>query len=134
MAVHDYRAQGYVPEAIVNHLALLGWSSGTDEEIFTLEELAARFDLSRVQQGGAIFDRQRLDWLNGQWIRRLPDDELVERALPFLADGRGRRPQQRQAARMPTDDDLRALLPLVRERLPRLDAVGPLLAFIFVED
>ena len=83
-AIDAYREQGYIREAIVNHLALLGWSSGSDEEVFSLAELIERFDLGRVQPSGAIFDIDRLDWLNGQWIRRLPKDELVERALPFL--------------------------------------------------
>ena len=85
-AIDAYRRQGYVREAIVNHLALLGWSSGSDEEVFSMEDLVAGFDLGRVQPSGAIFDLARLDWLNGQWIRRLPPDELTERALPFLAD------------------------------------------------
>ena len=69
-AVADYRAQGFIPEAFVNFLALLGWSSGTEEEIFSLDELIGRFDLGRVQSGGAVFDRERLEWLNGQWIRQ----------------------------------------------------------------
>ena len=84
-AMSDYIEQGYIREALINHLALLGWSSGTEEELFTFDELTQRFDLDRVQQGGAIFDRERLEWLNGQWIRRLPDADLVERTLPFLA-------------------------------------------------
>ena len=84
-AVDDYRAQGYIPEAFVNFLALLGWSSGTEEEIFSLQELGERFTLERVQSGGAVFDRERLEWLNGQWIRKLSDEDLVERVLPFLA-------------------------------------------------
>jgi glutamyl-tRNA synthetase len=133
-AVRDYRAQGYVREAIVNHLALLGWSSGTDDDLFDLDDLVERFDLSRVQQGGAIFDAERLDWLNGQWIRRLPDDELVERTLPYLAASVSAASAEGRATRTPTADDLAALLPLVRERLPRLDAVGPMLEFVFVDD
>ncbi len=84
-AISDYVAQGYIREALINHLALLGWSSGTEEELFSFEELTERFDLDRVQQGGAVFDRERLDWLNGQWIRKLSDADLVERTLPFLA-------------------------------------------------
>ena len=96
-AVADYRAQGYIPEAFVNFLALLGWSSGTEEEIFSLDELTERFDLERVHQGGAVFDRERLEWLNGQWIRKLSDDELVERVLPFLvADLDGSRSDRRR--------------------------------------
>jgi glutamyl-tRNA synthetase len=134
-AVSDYRAQGFLPEALVNYFALLGWSSGTDEEIFSLDELAERFDLARVQSAGAVFDRERLEWLNGQWIRRLSTDELAERALPFLldrleaavgADGGA-------IAHRPTVDDLRALVPLVHERIPTLAAVGDMLDFVFLD-
>jgi glutamyl-tRNA synthetase len=102
--------------------------------VFDLDELAERFDLARVQQSGAVFDRERLEWLNGQWIRRLPDDELVERALPFLADAVDAARSDGRSVRMPAADDLRALLPLVRERLPRLDAIGAMLDFVFVDD
>jgi glutamyl-tRNA synthetase len=133
-AVADYIDQGYVREAIVNHLALLGWSPGDDEDILPFETLTERFDLDRVQVSGAVFDRERLDWLNGQWIRRLPDEELVDRALPFLerslddlvASGASVRPAGAQA--------LADLLPLVRERLPRLDAIGPMVDFLFLDD
>ncbi len=133
-AIDDYRAQGYVREAIVNHLALLGWSSGSDEEVFSLEDLVARFDLGRVQPSGAIFDSARLDWLNGQWIRRLPSDELIERALPFLSEAVAAHAARGARTRTPTADDLASLLPLVVERLPRLDAIGPMLDFVFVDD
>ncbi|MDP8905628.1 MAG: glutamate--tRNA ligase [Chloroflexota bacterium] len=133
-AVSDYRTQGYIPEALVNYFALLGWSSGTEEELFSLEELVERFDLRRIQSAGAIFDRERLEWLNGQWIRRLPEDELVERALPFLIGPL----EQAQAAgatvRLPTADDLRALMPIVRERMPTLAAIGPLLDYLFIDE
>ncbi len=133
-AVADYRAQGYIPEAFVNFLSLLGWSSGTEEEIFTLDELAERFSLERVQSGGAVFDRERLEWLNGQWIRKLSDDELVERCLPFLVADVERAAAAGAMVRRPTGDDLRPLMPMVRERMSTLAAVGPLLDFLFIED
>jgi glutamyl-tRNA synthetase len=129
-AVDDYRAEGFVPEAFVNYLALLGWSTGTDEEVLGLDELIARFDIADVHKGGARFDRERLEWLNGQWIRRLPPDELVDRLMPFLerarVDGR--------IDRMPSPDDVRALLPVVRERLPVLGAIVDLVGFLWVDD
>jgi nondiscriminating glutamyl-tRNA synthetase len=133
-AVSQYIAQGYVREALINHLALLGWSSGTEEELFTFDELAARFDLDRVQQGGAIFDRDRLDWLNGQWIRRLSDADLVERTLPFLTASIQVRAAAGAPVHQPTATELVDLLPLVRERLPRLDAIGPLVDFLYVDE
>ncbi len=133
-AVADYRAQGYIPEAFVNFLALLGWSSGTEEEIFSLDDLAERFSLERVISGGAVFDKGRLEWLNGQWIRKLSDDELTERALPFLTAAVAARGAAGESVRTPTGDDLAPLMPMVRERMSTLAGVGDMLDFLFVED
>ena len=128
-AVGDYIAQGFIREALVNYLALLGWSTGSEEEILSLEELAARFDVGHIQKGGAIFDRERLEWLNGQWIRRLSGDELVDRLRPFLAA----EADAGHIDRMPTDDEIAALVPLVQERLPTLGAIGDLVGFLFID-
>ena len=129
-AVANYRAQGFIPEAFVNHLALLGWSTGTEEEILSMAELIERFDLSTVNKAGAVFDRERLEWLNGRWIRRLTADELIDRLRPFmeteLAAGR--------IDWLPSDGEMRALLPVVQERLPTLSAVGELIGFLFVKE
>ena len=129
-AVSDYIAEGFVREALVNYLALLGWATGTEEEILSIDEIVERFDLSAVHKGGAVFDRERLEWLNGQWIRRLEPDDLVERLRPFVA-------AELAAGRidwMPGDDDLRVLLPMVSERLPTLGAIGDLVGFLWVRD
>jgi glutamyl-tRNA synthetase len=133
-ALADYQAQGFLREALVNFLALLGWSSGTEEEIFSLDELVERFDLSRVQSAGAVFDRERLEWLNGQWIRRLPEEELVERALPFLIAEIESAQAAGVPARIPTADDLRPLMPIVRERIPTLGAVAGMLDYLFLDE
>jgi nondiscriminating glutamyl-tRNA synthetase len=84
--ITQFREWGYLPEAMVNYLALLGWNPGTEQEIFTMEELERLFDLVRVQQSGAIFDREKLDWINATWIRSLPAAELVDRLRPFLPE------------------------------------------------
>lgn len=129
-AISDYIGEGFIREALVNYLALLGWSTGTEEEILSFEEIGARFDLEHVQKGGAVFDRERLEWLNGQWIRRLDDDDLVTRLLPFLeADHVAGR-----IDRTPTADEVRILLPMIRERLPILGAVGDLVGFLWIDD
>ena len=129
-AVRDYVAEGFVPEALVNYLALLGWSTGTEEEILSLDELAARFDTGAIQKGGAVFDRGRLEWLNGQWIRRLPDDDLAARLAPFLAaDAAAGR-----VDRAPSPAEIGTLLPMVRERLPVLGAIDDLVGFLYVDD
>jgi glutamyl-tRNA synthetase len=133
-AVSVYRAEGFIREALVNYFALLGWASGTEEELFSLEELVERFDLDRVHQGGAIFDRERLEWLNGQWIRRLSEPDLVERLAPFLDRYLTEQAAAGATVRRPTGDDLAALVPLVRERLPRLGLIGELIGFLFVEE
>lgn len=128
-AVSDYIAQGFVREAIVNYLALLGWATGTEEEILTLEEIATRFEIRDVHKGGAVFDRERLEWINGQWIRRLTPDDLIDRLRPFIeADLVAGRIQ-----RMPADEELRALLPVIHERLPTLGAIGDLVGFLWVD-
>ncbi|GMA50485.1 glutamate--tRNA ligase [Alicyclobacillus contaminans] len=78
MPVAAYREKGYPPEAIVNFLALLGWSPGGEEEIMSLEEIAERFDLDRVSRSGAVFDADKLRWMAGQYIKRMPLATLVE--------------------------------------------------------
>ncbi len=129
-ALADYIAQGFIREALVNYLAFLGWSPGTEEELMTLPELVQRFELDKVQKGGARFDRERLEWLNGQWIRRLDDEDLLERLLPFIeaATVAG------DIDRMPTDGELRSLLPILRERLPTLAAVVDVVGYLWIEE
>jgi glutamyl-tRNA synthetase len=79
-----FREQGYLPEAILNYLALLGWNPGTEQEIFSLDELVRAFSFDRVQHAGARFDWEKLNWMNGEYIRALPDDELARRIQPFV--------------------------------------------------
>ena len=133
-AVADYRTQGYIPEGFANFLALLGWSSGTEEEIFSMAELSQRFELERVHQGGAIFDRERLEWLNGQWIRKLEDDDLAERVVPFIVADLRTLETDGQQVRIPSVDDVRPLMSMIRERMSVLAAAGPLVDFLFVDD
>jgi nondiscriminating glutamyl-tRNA synthetase len=91
-AMTAYREEGYLPEAMVNFLAFLGWSPGTEEEIFTLDELVERFDITKVHKGGAIFDEDRLDHLNGVYIRALSDEQLALRLRPDPGGNRRCRP------------------------------------------
>ncbi len=79
VSVREYRSMNYLPQAVVNYLALLGWNPGTEQEIFTMEELIAQFDLQKIQKGGAIFDQKKLDWVNKEHVKRLPPEE--QRAL-----------------------------------------------------
>ncbi len=127
-ALGDYIAQGFIREALVNYLALLGWATGSEDEVLSLDEIVERFDITAVHKGGAVFDRERLEWLNGQWIRRLSADELIDRLRPFVE-------AELVAGRiewMPSDDEVRSLLPVIQERLPTLGAIGDLVGFLWV--
>ncbi|NTW61606.1 glutamate--tRNA ligase [Candidatus Saccharibacteria bacterium] len=78
-----YRNEGFLPEAMINFLATLGWNDGTEQEIFSTQELVEKFTLDRVQRSPARFDEKRLMWLNGQWIRRITLDDLYDRCQAF---------------------------------------------------
>jgi glutamyl-tRNA synthetase len=79
-----FRELGYLPDALINYLALLGWNPGTEQELFTLDELVRLFSFDRVQHAGARFDWEKLNWINGEYIRKLTIDELTERLAPFV--------------------------------------------------
>ena len=85
VSVVDYLEKGYLPEALLNFLALLGWNPGTEQELFSLAELIEAFSLERVQKAGAVFDLQKLDWLQGQWMRKIPVADFTARILPLVA-------------------------------------------------
>jgi glutamyl-tRNA synthetase len=111
-----YREKGYLPEALRNYLALLGWNPGTEQEIFSLDELVQAFDIGRVQRANAMFDWDKLDWINGVYIRALPDEELARRLRPFLPD-------------LPAET-IEAAAPALKERLPRLEKAAELLGYL----
>ncbi|EEI82241.1 glutamate--tRNA ligase [Anaerococcus tetradius] len=82
--VEDFIEEGYMPEGLINFLALLGWSPDSEEEIFTMKQLAEQFDFDRVNKTGAVFDKRKLDWVNGHYVRDLSVDELAEKIKPFM--------------------------------------------------
>ncbi|AFA48958.1 glutamate--tRNA ligase [Acetobacterium woodii] len=86
VSVGDFLAKGYLPEALVNFLALLGWSPETEQEIFSIDELIQVFDLNRINKSGAVFDRNKLNWMNAHYIKQLKADEFVGKMTPFLVD------------------------------------------------
>jgi glutamyl-tRNA synthetase len=114
-----YREQGYLPEALINYLALLGWNPGTAQEVFSFDELVQAFSFERVQHGGARFDWEKLNWINGEYIRALPDEELARRLQPFL-------PKLDEAT------ILRAC-PALKTRLPKLAAAVDLLDYLWTD-
>jgi glutamyl-tRNA synthetase len=88
VAVENYRAHGYLPQALLNYVAFLGWNPGDDREIFSREELVEEFSLERVNKSGAIFSREKLDWYNQIYLRQEPAERILEELRPLLA-GRG---------------------------------------------
>lgn len=118
-----YRDEGYLPEALVNFMASLGWNDGTEQEIFSRQELIEKFSLERVQKSGARFDDQRLDWMNGYYIRNLSLDDLYERSQDFWPE----------AATHATDGYKKSVLALIQERLKYLAEIPMLTDFFFAD-
>lgn len=84
--VLDYKKEGYLPAAILNYLALIGWNPGTDQELFTLEELIQAFSLDRIQKAGGAFNEEKLDWFNREYIKKLSTEEFWDYAKPWIPD------------------------------------------------
>jgi glutamyl-tRNA synthetase len=123
-SVEGFREQGFLPEALMNYLALLGWSKDESTTFVSRDELIAAFDLDRVSSNPAAFDVQKLEWMNNHYIQSLDDDELAARCLHFLTE----------AGVLPEPVALRAAMPLVRERMKRLTEAVDLLRFLFTDD
>lgn len=122
-SVDEYRVDGILPEAMLNFLVSMGWNDGTEQEIFTREELIDKFSLERVQRSGARFDEQRLLWMNGQWIRSLSLDDLYTRIASYWP----------QSANEVSEERKKQVLHLVQDRMKTL-AELPLLTRYFFEE
>ncbi|HYO61149.1 MAG TPA: glutamate--tRNA ligase family protein, partial [Actinomycetota bacterium] len=121
VSVAAYREQGFLPEAMVNYLALLGWSYDDKTNVFSVDELIERFTLERVGKNPAADDVAKLEWLNGHYIRLLADAELASRIVPFCS-----------SAGFDADiETLTAVAPLIKERLKRLDEAPGMIRFLF---
>ena len=118
--VEEFRREGYLPEAMINYLALVGWSPGTEEEIFTIDELVTRWRIDQVHRAGGKWDKARLDWFNGVWIRKLGEDDLLGRLAEYVAPEWDR-------------DVIRRALPFLRERMRTLSEAREQLEFLFAE-
>jgi len=124
-AVEEFRAEGYLPEALINYLALVGWNPKTTEERFTLDALVAQFDLTAVHRGGAVFDEERLRWLNAEYLRSLGDAELLARAGPFLP-----KPEHQELA---SDAYVNKVLNVAKTRVQIFSELTEVTEFFFVE-
>jgi glutamyl-tRNA synthetase len=119
----DYRDKGYLPEALLNFLALLGWNDGTEQEIFSLDELTQKFSLNQVNISPAIFDQKRLDWISGHHMRATNLDYLYEKSQAFWP----------QSAASSNDDYKKQVLGVVRERLKYFAELPDLTEFFFTD-
>ena len=123
-ATLEYRDQGYLPDAVVNFLALLGWSLDDHTEIIDRETLIKHFDLDRVLSNPAVFNAEKLLWMNGVYIREMDDEALADAVQPFLERHLGR----------PVDRDLLSrIVPLVKERIRLLSEIVEMADFFFIE-
>ncbi|MDY4987789.1 MAG: glutamate--tRNA ligase family protein, partial [Eggerthellaceae bacterium] len=125
-SVEEYRDRGYLPDALVNFLALLGWSLDGETTIIPRDVLAREFSLDRITKKDAVFDETKLDWMNGQYIKDMGADAWVQAARPWLVEAGA------------TEEDIDArpewyakLYPLVAERLVRMDEIPGKLAYMF---
>lgn len=125
--VQTYRKKGYLPEALVNMLALLGWNPKTEQEIFSMEELIQRFDLSQVHLSGAVFSRQRLDYVNGHFIKSLPPKILLEHGKIFLKDAGLLKGDEK-------DEYLLKVMELERERMTSFSELSGLTHYFFEDE
>lgn len=121
--VLDYIRDGYLPEALDSFIATLGWNDGTEQEVFTMNELVEKFSLSRVQRSGARFDEKRLLWVNGQFIRDLPADELYRRVEFFWPESAKKAPEEYKTR----------VLGLAQDRLKTLRDLAGLTSYFFEE-
>lgn len=119
----DYIREGYLPDALVSFIATLGWNDGTEQEVFTRDELIDKFSLERIQRSGARFDEQRLLWTNGYFIRQLPLDELYKMVTDFW-------PKEATGF---DDAYKKQVLSLVQERLKYFAELPELTKFFFVD-
>ncbi len=124
VAVEWFRSEGYLPEAMINYLALLGWSYDAATTFFTLDELVEHFDLSRVSHNPAAFDREKLLWMNGHYIREAPDERLAWMLLEAL----------RERGLDPDPETVGAAVPLVKERMHTINEGVDYLGFLFAQE
>jgi glutamyl-tRNA synthetase len=122
-SAQDYRKDGILPETMLNFLASMGWNDGTEQEIFSRDELIAKFSLDKVQRSGACFDEKRLLWMNGQWIRKLSTSDLYTRTNNFW-------PEEASQA---SDEEKMKVLELVKDRLKTLKDLSLITPYFFTE-
>ncbi len=125
VAISDYHRNGYLPEALINFMVLLGWNPGTEKEIFSLSQLAKEFEIEKVQKAGAVFNIQRLDFLNGFYIREKPIEKLTELCAPYLKEA------GLLMAGQVSENKLQKIIEVSRTRMKKLSDIVELSDFFF---
>jgi glutamyl-tRNA synthetase len=128
-SLQHYRDAGFVPEGLLNYLALLGWAIADDRDIFSMQEMAEAFDVTRVNPNPARFDQAKCEAINGTWIRRLDPADLGDRLVTFLREHRSLSADDTETA-----DLVRGAAPLVHERVATLAQAADMLAFVGADD
>lgn len=127
VAVEDFKSKGYLPEALVNYLALIGWSPESNNEFFTMEELVSEFSFDRVSNAGGVFDKQKLDWVNGHYIREADLDRLTELAIPYLIES-----GEIDSADVENRYDwIKALVAILKDRVSTVAEISEKAKFVF---
>ncbi|MFH0739517.1 MAG: glutamate--tRNA ligase [bacterium] len=126
--VSDYIEQGYLPEAVVNFIALLGWNPGDDREIFSLAELEKEFSIEKIQKSGAVFNAIKMEWINGYFIRKMPLEKLTELCLPYLIKAGLTSGGEGEISK------IAPMIALYQERLKKLSEIPELIDFFFQEN
>lgn len=129
VAVEDYRKKGYLPEALINFVAFLGWNPGTEKELYTLDELIKDFDLAKVGKTGSVFNVEKLDWYNKQYIKVLSNEKLVEISMPWLQESD--LVQMDSELRIMNYELLTKAVRLERERISVLSELPKAIRFVF---
>jgi len=129
VSVEDYREKGYLPEAILNFNALLGWHTKDDNEIFSLKDMVEKFEIKDMGTSGAIFDIEKLDYFNGYYIRQKNINELVELCRPYLEENLKLTKNNNKKS----DEFIKKVVALEQERLKKLSEIGELTKFFFVD-
>ncbi|HRY63063.1 MAG TPA: glutamate--tRNA ligase, partial [Patescibacteria group bacterium] len=135
-SVLEFKNLGYLPEAVVNYIALLGWNPGTEQEVFSLAELEQEFDLAKVNKAGAIFDIEKLNWLNGHYIRQKELGELTKMCVPYLQQA-GYLDEKSEIRNQGSEikesfEYIKLVVGLEQERLKKLSEIGERTKYFFV--
>lgn len=139
VSLRSYIDKGYLPEALINYVMLLGWNPGDDREFFTIEDLIKNFQIENINKSGSIFDIEKLNWFNGHYIREMNLKSLTIRCLPYLENAHllkteGDEIRNPKTGKVYTMEELQRIIATEQERMKRLGEIAELVDFYFVDE